>query len=89
MRPVTTGDTLTFNAATAWRPRNPLNFATPQVSPPVPDPLSPEGDWPIVRLRLLQALERFPEARMSVIDALRELNQLPPLYNTGPVEPQP
>ena len=85
---------MTFNAATTWRPRNPLNFATPQVSPPVrgtahQDPLSPEGDWPIVRTRLLQALARFPEARMSVIDALRELNQLPPLYNTGPVEPRP
>ena len=80
---MTPGDTLTFNAAATWRPRNPLTFAPPKVSSPVEDPLT-NGDWPIVRQRLLEVIYRFPDAHKAVVDALRELNQLPPIYNTEP-----
>ena len=70
-----TTDPFTPDSAPRWKRRSKLSASAQATQSPAPDCYS-SPDWWRLRAAIMKALQDFPEARESVVTALRALNAL-------------
>jgi hypothetical protein len=70
-----TNDQFSPDSAPRWKRRSELSAAVRATQAPAPDYYSSQ-EWWRLRAAIMKALQDFPEARESVLTALRTLNAL-------------